>query len=304
MVEIELGLVHTPVTPFAADRQIDFETYELAIDFHIRNGADTLAVQMHAGESVSLSDAEQRALLDRAVERADGRVPVVAHVSDAGTGIAADRARHAERVGASAVIATIPYYWTPPPAMLVEHFAQIGSAVDLPFYVLHTPSEMGGSRLSVDVAMRLLDRLPNFVGLVDASLDWQFMINVLSAADRARPGFQLLAGAEYLVSASAIGAVGMFTSLGGVAPGLIRRLYELCQGQHYFAAREPQEDVAALYQVVKRAGPGGLKSAMRAMGRDCGDPRPPLEAVTPDADERVVSALAAMPALGQEPRGW
>ena len=120
------GLVHTPLTPFTSDRRIDFDTFAKSIEFHLRHGAQALAVPMHAGESVSLTDAERRQLISFAVEHAAKRVPVIAHVSDAGTGIAAALARHAQAAGATAIVATTPYYWTPPPAMLLEHFVPIG----------------------------------------------------------------------------------------------------------------------------------------------------------------------------------
>src|SRR5262249_20570683 len=150
------------------------------------NGADALALPMHAGESVSLTDDEQRALLEFALKHVAERVPIIAHVSDAGTAIAAARARHAQTAGAAAVIATTPYYWTPPPAMILEHFSQIGGAISLPFLVHNAPEEMGG-KLSAELMLQLIARLPNFAGLVDSSLDWQFMIDMLMEARRTRP---------------------------------------------------------------------------------------------------------------------
>ena len=304
MPTFQPGLVHTPVTPFTREYRIDFDSYGKLIEFHLRNGAQALAVQMHAGESVSLSDAEQRNLLEFTIRQVKARVPVIAHVSDSGTAISADRARYAEKAGAAAVIATTPYYWTPPPAMLLEHFAQIGSAVNIPFYVFYTPDEMGGTKLSTEVVLKLIDRLPNFAGVADASLDWQFMINIVSNAWRVRPDFQLLAGTEYMVSAGAVGATGMFSSLAGVAPGLVRQLYEICRKERYFEARKLQEEAAALRQIVKRAGFAGLKGAMRAMGRDCGEPRPPLGALGAGAREKLTAELGALAVLREEPRGW
>ena len=41
------------VTPFDADRRIDWATFERLVRFHLANGADALAVQLHAGESVT-----------------------------------------------------------------------------------------------------------------------------------------------------------------------------------------------------------------------------------------------------------
>src|SRR5262245_15550761 len=201
MSAFQPGLAHTPVTPFTREQRVDHELFAKLIAFHVRNGADSLALPMHAGESVSLTNDERRILLEFAIKTIAGQVPVIAHVSEAGTGIAAALARHAQEVGAAAIVATTPYYWTPPAAMLVEHFAAIGAAVTIPFYVYNAPEEMHGTRLTTDLCLKLIDRLANFAGVVDLSLDWQFMIELLTYARRPRSDFQLLAGTEHMISA-------------------------------------------------------------------------------------------------------
>ena len=241
MDDFDPGLVHTPVTPFAADHRakthIDFDRFGAVIDFHLRHGADALACPMHAGESVSLSEDEKRQLIAFTVREVAGRVPVIAHVSNAGSAIAAALARDAQAAGAAAVVTTTPYYWTPPPAMLLEHFVTIGSTVDIPLLVYNAPEEMAGVKVTTELAFRLIAALPNFSGLVDASLDWQFMIELMNDAPRRRPGFRLLSGTEHMVSAGAIGATGQFSPLAAIAPRTVRRLYELCRDQDFFAAQ-------------------------------------------------------------------
>ncbi len=71
---------------------------------------------------------------------------MIAHVSEAGTALAAALARHAEAAGAAAIVATTPYYWTPPPAMVLEHFALIGAAVKIPLFVHNAPDDMSGQQ--------------------------------------------------------------------------------------------------------------------------------------------------------------
>ncbi|MFL6937183.1 MAG: dihydrodipicolinate synthase family protein [Xanthobacteraceae bacterium] len=303
MHAVRPGLVHTPVMPFTGDHRIDFDRFGQLIDFHLRHGADALALPMHAAESVSLSEDEKRGVLAFAIERVRGRVPMIAHVSNAGTAIAAQLARDAQAAGAAAVVATTPYYWTPPQTMLLEHFVQIGAAVDLPLFVDNAPEEMA-TKVTTELMLKLIAELPNFAGVVDLSLDWQFMIELMTEAPRRRPDFQLLSGTEHMVSAGAIGATGMFSSLAAIAPRLVRRLYELCREQKFFAARPVQEQVAALRQVSKSRGPAGLKAALRIMGRDCGEPRPPLLPLDGSAYEKLAAELAALPALRDEPRGW
>lgn len=304
MAIFEPGLVHTPVTPFTRDHRIDYALYEKIIEFHLRNGADALALPMHAGESVSLTDAERQALLEFAIEKVNGRVPVIAHVSDSGTSIAVARARQAQDAGAAAVIATAPYYWTPPPAMLLEHFTQIGAAVRIPFFMYNAPDEMGGTKMTTDLSLKLIDRLDNFSGIVDASLDWQFMIDVVYFARHARPDWQLLSGTEYMISAKAIGTTGAFCPLASVAPALVREVYDACRTEDYSAARKPQEELAALRQLLKKGGVAALKAALRAMGRECGEPRYPLMPLGEVERVSLSDQLAALTALRAEARGW
>ena len=304
MAVFQPGLVHTPVTPFTSDDRIDFERYAKVLEFHLANGADALALPMHVGESVSLSDGERHKLLVFAMKQIGGRVPVIAHVSQSGTALAADLARQGEQAGAAAVIATSPYYWTPQPAMLLEHFVQIAHAVQVPLFVHNAPDEMGGIKVTTDLTLKLIGKCPNFAGLVDSSLDWQFLIDVVSNARRMKPDFQLLSGLEFYISAGAIGANGGFAPLAGVAPRLVRRLYELCRQEAYGAARPPQETLAALYQAVKPGGVAGVKAAMRQMGRDVGVPRTPVPALDEAQSARLTGALAAIEALQDEPQGW
>jgi 4-hydroxy-tetrahydrodipicolinate synthase len=304
MAAFQPGLVHLPVTPFTPDRRVDFDRLGKLIDFHIHHGADALALPTHVGESVSLTDDEKRTVIAFAVKHIAGRKPLIAHVSDAGTAIAAALARGAEAAGAAAILTTTPYYWTPPPEMILEHFAQIGSAVRVPFLVHNAPEEMAGSKVSAELMLKLIGRLDNFAGLVDASLDWQFMIDLIMEARHARPGFLLISGTELMVSAAAIGATAMLAPLAGIAPSLLRRMFDLCREDKLFEARPAQEEIASLRQLLKAGGVASLKAALAARGRDCGVPRPPLQALDAAEAAALTRDLDANAALHDEPRGW
>jgi 4-hydroxy-tetrahydrodipicolinate synthase len=159
---------------------------------------------------------------------------------------------------------------------------------------------MPGTKITAELCLKLIDRLPNFASVVDLSLDWQFMIELLTYAKRKRPGFALIAGTEHMVSAAATGATGLFSPLAGVAPNLVRTLYESCRKDQLVEARRTQEAVAALRQHLKSS--GSLKAAMRTMGRDCGVPRPPLQAPAAEATRALAATLESM--LRDEPRDW
>ena len=301
--EFKFGLVHAPLTPFAGDR-IDFDIYGKVIDFHLRNGAEGLALPMHAGESVSLTVEERKTLAEFAIKAVAGRVPVIVNVSEAGTALASSLAAHARATGAAALICSVPYYWTPPQSMLVAHFAAIGQAGALPFLVVNSPAEFSDVEFASKSVVELLEKLPNFVGLIDMSLDWQYMIEVVTVARKARPDFQLVSGNEFMISAGAIGATGMLAPLAAVSPKLIRELYDLCRAENYAAARVPQEDAAILFSMFRDSGPAGLKAAGKAMGRDCGVPREPLPEMSRAAASALAAQIASVASMKTEPRGW
>lgn len=298
------GLVHCPVTPFKADQSIDYDLYAKVLEFHLRNGADALAVPMQQAEDVSLTDVELRKLLEFAIKHVHGRVPVIAHVSDPGTAIAVSRARHAEEAGAAAIASHPPYFWHPKPAMVVEHLVQIGSATRLPFFICTPVVEDAGTHLTAEIVLDVLKRLDNVAGLVDASMRFVFMVETISLGREIRPDFQLLAGTDFMVPNGVVGGSGAFSPLSSVAPKLARQIYEHCSKQEFMQARKLQEDMAELHHLVKKGGRAGLKTAMRAMGRACGEPRLPGLSLGEPEMGQLAARVAACPYLSAEPRGW
>ena len=79
---------------------------------------------------------------------------------------------------------------------------------------------------------------------------------------------------------------------------------QCCRQQKLFEARAVQEQIAALRGIVKPGGVAALKVAARAMGRDCGNPRPPLLPLDAQAESTLAAEITALPALAAEPRGW
>jgi 4-hydroxy-tetrahydrodipicolinate synthase len=298
------GFVHCPVTPFTRDNAVDYATYGKVLDFHIGNGADALALPMPQGEDLSLTDREQRELLQFAIKHVNGRVPVIAHISDPGTMIAVERAKHAEGLGAAAIASHPPYFWHPKPAMVVEHLVAIGSATKLPFFVCTPVVEDAGTHLTAEIVLDVVKRLDNVAGLVDASMRFVFMVEVISLGREIKPDFELLAGTDYIVSNNVVGGTGAFSPLASIAPKLARELYDLCVKQQFTQARKAQEQMATLHHTVKKAGFAGLKDAMRAMGRDVGVPRPPVDRLGEVEAGVLAERMRAMTFLQREPRGW
>src|SRR4051794_2016963 len=113
-----LGRVLTAmVTPLADDGTIDLAgAQELAASLVDRGAHDGLVIAGTTGESPTITDAEQRAVLEAVLDAVGDRAAVVAGVGTNDTAHTIDKARDAERLGAHGPLVGTPYYKKPPPA--------------------------------------------------------------------------------------------------------------------------------------------------------------------------------------------
>jgi 4-hydroxy-tetrahydrodipicolinate synthase len=188
--------------------------------------------------------------------------------------------------------------------MLLEHFTKIGTAGKLPFFVYNSPEEMSEVKVSTKLTLNLIKDLPEFAGIIDLSLDWQYMIEVISEAKRIQPNFQLISGTEYMISARAIGATGLLSPVSNVAPKLIRQLFDLCSKENYQSAYDLQIDAARLYRLFNEFGVSGLKAISNYHNRDIGSPRMPLDQLTEQQAKMLLQEWQACKNTVNEPVGW
>jgi 4-hydroxy-tetrahydrodipicolinate synthase len=296
------GLVGAPVTPFTPDNRLDGPTLQKLVDFSIRHGSHLIGMPMHAGESLNLSIPERQELARLTVEAANGRVPVFIHTSLPGTDETVALSRHAQSVGASGVIVITPYYWKPPPAALLEHFATVASSIDISLIAYNSPHHLGVT-LTPDLLKDLIDRYPNFVGIKDASFDMQYFTEVCRVTAEARPGFAVFTGVEYLLTSMPVGGVGAFSG-GALTPRLAKALYDACAAGDYERARPLQYKMSQLWNMFYVGYPAAIKAAMEIMGRPTGSTRKPIQPFDSAGYKRVEAELERLGVLSEEPHGW
>jgi 4-hydroxy-tetrahydrodipicolinate synthase len=100
------------VTPFK-NGAIDEKAFRDLVDWQIAEGTSGLVPVGTTGESPTLAHQEHEQVVEWCVDQARGRVPVVAGAGSNSTHEAIGLARHAEKVGANAVLVVAPYYNKP-----------------------------------------------------------------------------------------------------------------------------------------------------------------------------------------------
>ena len=156
------------VTPFR-DGQVDEAAFVKLVERQVVGGVHGVVPVGTTGETSTLSHDEHRRVVELCVQTVKGRVPVIAGAGSNSTAEAIELARHGKAVGADAVLVVTPYYNRPSQEGLYAHYAAINDAVEIPILVYNVPS-----RTSVDISdatLARLSRLPNIVGIKDATGD-------------------------------------------------------------------------------------------------------------------------------------
>ena len=208
-------------TPFR-EGAFDEAAFRAFVSWQIDQGTHGLVPVGTTGETPTLSHAEHDRVVEVCIDEARGRVPVVAGAGSNSTAEAVERARHAEKAGADAVLIVTPYYNKPTQAGMYAHFKAVNDAVGIPIIIYNIPGRSVVD-MSVDTMQRLFE-LKNIAGVKDAtakldrvSLQRQAMGETfiqLSGEDATALGF------------NAHGGCGCISVVSNVAPRLCADLQE------------------------------------------------------------------------------
>ena len=298
------GVMQSPVTPLKADFSPDLQTFEKLLDFHVRTGATAISWPHHKGESLNLTIAERKAFAEVAVKVVAKRIPVSIHVSALAVEDSMELARHAQQIGADAIIAITPYFWHPTVESLYDYFVRLGTSIDLPLIAYNSPDYLAGLEFTGDLTRRLIERLPNFIAMKEASFNSERFLEISRVALALRPEFSMIAGVEFLAPSIPLGGKGSYSSAGAICPNLCTALYEACAAGESVRARELQFKLARLWDLFRDQYPSSLKGGMVVMGRPVGPTRPPLPTATKERQAYIETHLGELGIIDSEPHGW
>ncbi len=289
------GLTVAMVTPFRGEParpgqgSLDLEAAARLADFLVEGGVQCLVVSGSTGEAATCTSEERRSLWRRVKEQVRGRIPVVAGT---GTNCTADSialTRLAGEVGLDGVLVVTPYYNKPTPRGQVAHFAAVAGSTKLPVILYNVPSRTGTNTLPETLA-RLQD-LPNVVAVKESSGSVD-----QAGALRATTRFTLLCGDDSLtLPMMAVGAAGVVSVVGNVAPREMRALCDHVRAGHLVEAEALHRRLLPLFRALfVESNPGPVKFLLSAMGLVANELRLPLVPIEPASERVVLEAAAAV----------
>jgi 4-hydroxy-tetrahydrodipicolinate synthase len=254
------GSIPALVTPFR-DGALDEAAFRKLVDWQIENGSSALVPCGTTGESATLDHDEHHRVIGWCVERAAGRVPVIAGCGSNDTRTALWHMEVAKDLGADAALMVAPYYNRPSQAGLLAHFSFLAESCDLPIVLYNVPGRTVTDILP-DTVIELARRFPErIVGLKDASGDLQ---RVVLHRKGAGANFCQLSGDDPLALAGyALGQVGCISVTANVAPKLCAEFHAAAAAGDFEQARALNERLFPLHKALfADASPSPTKYAL------------------------------------------
>jgi len=282
------GSIVALVTPFDERDRIDYDALQGLIEFHIGAGTNGLVIAGTTGESATLEKGEHVALIRRAAEMVEGRIPVIAGTGSNSTRQTVDLSLEVADAAIDGYLLVVPYYNKPVQEGLYQHFRTIADAVDKPIMLYNVPGRTVADILPETVA-RLADH-SNIVGVKDATGDMERMKEHLALL----PGdFKYYSGDDFTtLEFLKLGGHGVVTVSGNVAP---RQVSDMCRavadGDIAKAAEIDQSLQPLNTALFVESNPIPVKWALHEMGLISSVIRLPLTVYADEFHEQMKDAM-------------
>ena len=260
------------VTPFK-NGEVDVEALEGLVEFQIEGGIDGLVPCGTTGESPTLSEEEDRLVIETVVRVTAGRVPVVAGTGSNNTASAIKYTKMAEEVGADGSLQVAPYYNKPTQEGLFRHYAAIAENTSLPLVLYNIPG-----RTNVTIAPETITQLaeiPNIVGIKESTLSMNMVSDIRRLCGEE---FDILSGDDPMtLPLLALGGTGVVSVASNIAPGAVSDMVAAMNSGDLARGRELHYRLLPLIRALSvETNPIPIKAAASLLGLCSDELRLPL----------------------------
>ena len=278
------------VTPMQQDGALDEAALLALVEWHIEQGTDAIVAVGTTGESATLDHKEHCHVIKLVVDKAAGRIPIIAGTGANSTTEAISLTRCAMEMGVDACLLVTPYYNKPTQEGLYLHHKAVAEAVPVPQILYNVPGRTACDMLPATVA-RLAD-IPNIVGIKEATGDIERAREILAmcgdkidlySGDDATALDCILAGAKGDISVTA-----------NVAPKAMHEMCAAALAGDEAKAREINTPLEGLHEnLFLEANPIPVKWALSEMGKMQSGTRLPMTVLADEYHARLRQAMQA-----------
>lgn len=279
------GVCTALVTPFL-EGKINYPLAKILLKRQMDAGVKAVVVAGTTGEAPALSDKEKIELFRQCKEAAGDDCIIIAGTGSNSTAHTIELSQAAEETGADALLIVSPYYNKPTPDGLFAHYLSVAHSVSIPIILYNVPSRTGID-MPVSVYKRL-SRIPNIVGVKEASTDIKKIIKIRNAC---ASDFYIWSGNDELtVPIMAMGGKGVISVSSNVCPEQMVSMAQAAVNEDFESASAIQAALQPMMNLMFcETNPIPCKAAMACIGFDCGSCRLPLTNITAENHKKIIS---------------
>ncbi len=280
------------ITPFKADKSIDFKALATLIDYQIMNGADYLVVLGTTAETPTLTTEERREVREFVANRVNGRVPLVLGLGGNSTTAVVDELKNTDLSSFCAILSVTPYYNKPSQEGLFQHYKMISEASPRPIILYNVPGRTGVN-MTAETTLRIASTCENVIAIKEASGNMSQMDEIIK---RKPSDFMVISGDDGVTfPLITLGAVGVISVIGNAFPNEFSRMVRLALEGRYDQALQIHHRFTELFNLLFVDGnPAGVKCVLNAMGfieNELRLPLVPTRITTNDKIRRVLDSF-------------
>lgn len=224
-----------------------------------------------------------------AIDRAKGRIPVIAGTGSNCTKTAVDMSKEAAQYGADGLLLVTPYYNKATQAGLIAHYTAVAKEAKAPI-IMYSVASRTGCNIEPATVAELVKNVDNIVGVKEASGNISQVAKIMSLTDG---NIDLYSGNDdQIVPLLSLGAKGVISVLSNVAP---KETHDICErffaGDVAGSAALQLKAIPLCEKLFCEVNPIPVKKAMKLMGMDCGPLRMPLTELTPAHTQELARAM-------------
>ena len=248
MMQALKGSLVALVTPMEEGGEVDYESLEKLIDWHINQGTNGIVSVGTTGESATLDVDEHVQVIKHTVEHVNSRVPVIAGTGANSTSEALELTQESKQNGADFALIVTPYYNKPTQKGLISHYTKLANEVDIPQILYNVPSRTACDILPETV--EILSTHNNIVGIKEA-VDSKERIDDLIAISSNIQNFQLFSGDDpSFIKMIQKGGDGVISVAANVVPNKISEICKLVEEKKHDEATFIDNTLSNLYDLL------------------------------------------------------
>ena len=265
-------------TPLDKKGRINEDAISQIIEYGISNGLKGFYLTGSTGAWFLLSPEERVQVWNAAFKAAKGRCKLIAHVGDTSTDVSVQLAKSAADAGMDWISSVAPPLFRNNFAGAYFHYSKVSSATDLPFMAYSI-----GSDLVPERDIRFFE-LKNVKGMKYTGTTFYDIQRLNNRLDKEVVFFS--GSDQHAIAALSFGNLfaGSIGTVQNIIPAHFVKIHNLMLQNNFQAAAELQAEANRVVEFVCHTfhKQSLRKAAMRYIGLDCGQFRPPHEAYTED----------------------